>query len=114
MDKTFENSFGDKRIDNKASELLQKLIQGRSSSINFISENSSQRRSFYRLLQNDSLKESSLIRPITHDCLNICEGKNIVVINDTCEFNLTSHINRIKPNTGLGKTAKDDIFDSAN
>ncbi len=83
---------------------------GRHSSINYISEPASERRSFYRILQNESVNESSLITPITQDCLTYCKGKNIIVLHDTCEFNLTSHSNRIRKGTGLGKTAKDDIL----
>jgi hypothetical protein len=106
----FENSFGDKRVDSRVNELLQKLIIGRHSSINFISESSSERRSFYRILQNDSVSESSLITPISNNCLSFCKGRNIIVAHDTCEFNLTSHSNRLKAKTGLGKTASDDVL----
>jgi hypothetical protein len=106
----FENNFGDKRIDSKVNGLLQKLTSGRHSSINFISESSSERRSFYRILQNESVTESSLISPIAQDCLAFCKGKNIIVTNDTCEFNLTSHSNRIKKDTGLGKISKNDVL----
>jgi hypothetical protein len=106
----FAGNFGDKRIDKKVNALLESLTMGRHSSINYISETASERRSFYRILQNESVNESSLITPITQDCLTYCKGKNIIVLHDTCEFNLTSHSNRIRKGTGLGKTAKDDIL----
>lgn len=110
MKNIFAGNFGDKRIDDKVNALLESLTTGRHSSINYISETASERRSYYRILQNDSVNESSLITPITQDCLTFCKGKNIVVLHDTCEFNLTSHSNRIRKGTGLGKTAKDDIL----
>lgn len=110
MENIFEGHFGDKRIDNRVNSLLQKLTKGRHSSINFISETASERRSFYRILQNQSVTESSLIKPITQDVITFCKGKTIVIPQDTCEFNLTSHSNRIKKDTGLGKTAKEDIL----
>jgi hypothetical protein len=106
----FKGHFGDTRIDNKLNGLLDSLSVGKHSSINFISETASERLSFYRILQNESVTESSLITPITEASMDFCKGKSIVVINDTCEFNLTSHSNRIKKDTGLGKTAKDDIL----
>lgn len=110
MKNIFEGHFGDKRIGNRVNELLLKLTEGRHSSINFISETASERRSFYRILQNPSVTESSLIQPITQDAITFCKGKTIVIPQDTCEFNLTSHSNRIKKDTGLGKTAKKDIL----
>lgn len=110
MKNIFEGQFGDKRIDNRVHELLHKLTEGRDSSINFISETASERRSFYRILQNKSVTESSLIKPITQDAVTFCNGKHIVILQDTCEFSLTSHSNRIKKGTGLGKTAKTDIL----
>ena len=110
MKNIFEGQFGDKRIDNRVNELLHKLTEGRDSSINFISETASERRSFYRILQNKSVTESSLIKPITQDAVTFCKDKHILVLQDTCEFNLTSQSNRIKKGTGLGKTAKADIL----
>lgn len=110
MKNIFEGQFGDKRIDNRVNELLRKLTEGRDSSINFISETASERRSFYRILQNKSVTESSLIKPITQDAITFCNNKHIVILHDTCEFNLTSHSNRIKKGTGLGKTAKADAL----
>ena len=112
MKNIFAGHFGDKRIDKKVNALLASLTMGRHSSINYISETASESRSFYRILQNESVNESSLITPITQDCLGFCKAKNIIVLNDTCEFNLTSHGNRIRKATGLGKTAKDDILGS--
>lgn len=110
MKNIFEGQFGDKRIDNRVNELLHKLTEGRDSSINFISETASERRSFYRILQNKSVTESSLIKPITRDAITFCNNKHIVILQDTCEFNLTSHSNRIKKGTGLGKTASADVL----
>ena len=106
----FTDEFGDKRIDIRLNKLVEKLVAFRQSSINFISENSSERRSFYRILQNTSVTESSLLTPITQSCVNFCADKNIVVVNDTCEFNLTSHMGRLKKDSGLGKTANDDVL----
>ena len=110
MKNIFEGQFGDKRIENRLNELLHKLTEGRDSSINFIIETASERRSFYRILQNKSVTESSLIKPITQDAITFCNKKHIVILQDTCEFNLTSHSNRIKKGTGLGKTAKADVL----
>ncbi|MDI9311114.1 MAG: transposase DNA-binding-containing protein [Limnohabitans sp.] len=92
----FTDEFGDKRIENRLNKLVEKLVNFRQSSINFISDNSSERRSFYRILQNTSVTESFLLTPITQSCVQFCAGKNIVVVNNTCEFNLTSHMGVLK------------------
>ncbi len=106
----FKGAFEDKRIAKRASELLEILTDKRNSSINFISSDESERRSFYRLLSNTSFSETSLIENISNHCRTDSKNRDVVVIQDSSEFNLTAHTKRLKINSGLGKTNNDDVL----
>lgn len=105
----FTGSFGDKRIDKRANEALRKLVLGRSSSIRQVSENRSQQKAFYRLLENEKFSEHNIEQSIVKRCGELCEGRHVLCIQDTSEFNLESHRGRIKQDSGTGKTTKEGV-----
>jgi hypothetical protein len=106
----FSGSFGDKRIDKRANEALNKLLTGRSSSIRQVSERWSQQKAFYRLLENEKFSEENIERSIVKRCGQLCQGRHVLCIQDTSEINLESHRGRIKKDSGVGKTTKDGIL----
>jgi hypothetical protein len=106
----FAGRFGDKRIDAKAAQLLNRLIIGRNSSIRHITVSEAEQRSFYRLLDNASFSESALEQSIMERCGELCGGRHLLCIQDTVEFNLNNQRNRIQKNSGLGKTTKAEVL----
>jgi hypothetical protein len=106
----FNGSFGDKRIDRRAAQVLHKLTRGRSSSLRQVTENEAEQKSFYRLFNNDSFSEEAIEQSIVKRCGELCKERHLLCIQDTTEFNLSGHKGRIKPQTGLGKTTKEDVL----
>ncbi len=106
----FNGSFGDKRIDRRASQALSKLTLGRSSSVRQVTENEAEQKSFYRLFNNESFSEQAIEESIVKRCGELCKDRHLLCIQDTTEFNLSSHKGRVKAKTGLGKTTKEDVL----
>lgn len=106
----FAGSFGDKRIEKRATQVLQKLTLGRSSSLRQISQNDAEQKSFYRLFNNESFSEQAIEQSIVKRCGQLCQDRHLLLILDTTEFNLSGQRGRVKAQSGLGKTAKEDVL----
>jgi hypothetical protein len=106
----FDGVFGDKRIGKRAAQILIKLTTGRSRSLREITEDESEQRSFYRLFSNESFSESGIIKSITARCGDLSSGRHLLCIQDTTEFNFSAKQRRIKPESGLGTTSRNDIL----
>jgi hypothetical protein len=106
----FSGSFGDKRIEKRAAQALQKLTMGRHSSLRQITENNAEQKSFYRLFNNESFSEERIEQSIVKRCAELCKGRHVLCIQDTTEFNLSGQRGRVKPQSGLGKTSKNDVL----
>src|SRR5437879_2047441 len=96
--------FTDKRLDKRALKLSALLYAGRSSSIHEISPNEAELKGAYRFLGNDKAEESILIKTVKERSRYLCSHRDVLVLQDTSEFNLDNHRNRLQPNTGLGLT----------
>ena len=70
----FKGSFGDKRIDRKASEVLQKLTSGRNSSLRQVTESDAEQKSFYRLFNNENFSEQAIEQSIVKDAVSYVKG----------------------------------------
>jgi hypothetical protein len=106
----FSGSFGDKRIDQRAAQALQKLTLGRSSSLRQVTKTEAEQKSFYRLFNNESFSEQAIEQSIVNRCGQLCKNRHLLCIQDTTEFNLSGHQGRIKAKSGLGKTTKEGIL----
>ena len=106
----FNGSFGDKRIEKKAAQALQKLTMGRNSSLRQITENNAEQKNFYRLFNNESFSEERIEQSIVKRCAELCKDRHVLCIQDTTEFNLSRQRGRVKVKSGLGKTSKNDVL----
>lgn len=106
----FKGSFGDKRIEKRAAQALQKLTTGRSSSLRQVTESDAEQKSFYRLFNNESFSEQGIEQSIVKRCGQLCKDRHVLCIQDTTEFNLSGQRGRIKAESGLGKTTKEGIL----
>ena len=106
----FSGSFGDKRIDKRAGEVLSSLTTGRTSSLRQVTKSDAEQKSFYRLFNNESFTEEGIKKSIVSRCGELCSGRHVLCIQDTTEFNLTKQRRRIQPDSGLGRTGKDDVL----
>ena len=106
----FKGSFGDKRIEKRAAQVLHKLTRGRNSSIRQVTESDAEQKSFYRLFSNDKFNEKAIEGSIVKRCGELCKDRHVLCIQDTAEFNLTGQQGRLKAASGLGKTTKEGIL----
>ncbi len=101
----FTGMFNDIRIDNRATELLRSFVSTRKSAISKMSDNFAQQKSFYRLLSNSKFKEE-IIKDATYTtCNKNCDGREVLAICDTVDFNLDNHKGRIELQNGFGLSA---------
>lgn len=106
----FKGSFGDKRLEKRASHVLSSLTIGKSSSVRQISRNEAEQKSFYRLLNNENFSEQSIEKGIITRCGELCQNRDILCIQDSTEFNLSGQRGRFKPQSGLGQTNHKDVL----
>lgn len=106
----FNGMFGDKRLEKRAAQALQKLTSGRTSSVRQITQSNAEQKSFYRLFNNENFSEEKIEQSIVQRCGQLCKGRHVLCIQDTTEFNLSGQQRRIKPQSGLGKTSKNDVL----
>ncbi|MBI1782658.1 MAG: IS4 family transposase [Sphingobacteriales bacterium] len=106
----FDGAFGDKRIEKRAVQALQKLTNGRQSSLRQITQSNAEQKSFYRLFNNENFSEKSIEQSLVKRCAELCKGRHLLCIQDTTEFNLSSQRGRLKPGSGVGKTSKNDVL----
>lgn len=98
----YMGKFKDKRLDKRASKLSALLLAGRSSSIHEIAPTEAEQKAAYRFLNNEKIEERTLINTVKERSSYLCTGKEVLVLQDTTDFNLTSHRGRLQSNTGLG------------
>ena len=106
----FRGSFGDKRIEKRATQALHKLTRGRNSSIRQVTESDAEQKSFYRLFNNEKFNEKAIEESIVNRCGQLCKDRHVLCIQDTAEFNLSGQKGRVKAASGLGKTTKEGIL----
>ena len=96
--------FGDKRLARRAGIFSSQLYFGGSSSIHGISLSEADQKGAYRFLSNERVTEEILIDTVKEKSSYLCEGRDVLVLQDTTEINLQNHYNRLKPGSGLGLT----------
>jgi hypothetical protein len=104
----YMGKFKDRRLDKRASRLSALLVAGRSSSIHEISPSEAEQKAAYRFLKNEKTEESILINTIKERSSYLCSGKEVLVLQDTTDFNLINHRRRLQPNTGIGSSGGSD------
>ena len=100
----YKGKFSDKRLDKRAMQLSSMLYFGRSSSVHEAAITEADQKAAYRFLSNDKVEEKILIESVVERTNYLCQGKDVLVIQDTTEINLDNHRNRLKSNTGIGFT----------
>ena len=98
----YMGKFNDVRLDKRASKLSALLYASKSISIHEISPNEVEQNGAYRFLSNPKTEEGILISTVKQRSGYLSEGRDVLVLQDTSEFNLENHRNRIRPDTGIG------------
>jgi hypothetical protein len=98
----YEDCFGDKRIDERGTQLHSRLFQSATRSIQAMASNRAEQKAFYRFLHNSKTTEKKLIAELTGRCQKLSEDKIVLSIQDTSEVNLSAHAGRIDSSSGVG------------
>lgn len=84
----------DKRLDVRLKQLSNSLCNRPGSNISQLSEGRADQIAYYRLLENEKLTEAALMDELTGRMGNLCAGRDLLCIQDTCEINLSGNKNR--------------------
>ncbi|HTA28203.1 MAG TPA: IS4 family transposase [Bacteroidia bacterium] len=98
----YAGRFGDKRLAARAEKISFSLLASRVSSIRSATSNESEQRGFYRFINNEKVTEKELIKAHQQQCQSLSSARNLLVIQDTTQIDLSSHQNRLKENSGYG------------
>lgn len=103
--------FDDKRLDNRAYSLINRMVQSESSVINRIFGTFSEKVGAYRMLNNKKTKTEQIIRSMSSYChSNITEGIHYLCLQDTTEINFEAHRERMsKKQCKLGLVSNNQI-----
>lgn len=104
----YTGKLGDLRSERRGMKLWGKLSMHPSSTIRQLAGNKAEQKAYYRFLNNDNIKEESLINESSHRMGKLSKGRHLLCIQDTCEVNLNSHKGRLNENSGLGRSDKSD------
>lgn len=96
----------DVRLERRSQQLWKMLSEQPGSSIRKISANNSEQKAYYRLLNNERLKEEHFINEASSRAKSLANGRDLLCIQDTCEINLGKHKGRLKEDSGLGRSDK--------
>jgi hypothetical protein len=100
--------FGDKRIDERGTDILNEMIKKETVVLNRLSNNRAQLVGCCRFFNNESVSEESLIEGTVSRCESIVEGLDVLAIQDTSEINFQHHIGKLSKGDGdLGPVGND-------
>ena len=103
MQKTaYTNLFNDERLSLRGHTLLSSLFKVPTKSIQSLSTTRAEQKAYYRFLNNKKVAETLLSDELGLRCAKAVKGRVVLCIQDTTEINLARHINRLKPETGIG------------
>ncbi|MFA5300366.1 MAG: transposase DNA-binding-containing protein, partial [Lutibacter sp.] len=104
----FKGKLPDRRLDDRATKLALQLSKNPCSSVRRLSGTSAEHKANLRFLNNEKVEEEVLIKELSERVGQIVTGRDVLVVTDTCEVNMSDHKGRLKPNSGLGRSDKSD------
>ena len=105
---SYKGLTGDKRLDTRVQKLSDSLFQRPGSTISKLSSNRAEQVANYRLLENEKLTEDGIINELTSRMKHLAIGRDLLCIEDSSEINVSGNKNRLRPNSGLGRSDNAD------
>ncbi len=102
--KSFEESFGDKRLDVRGTALVRSLLVRGTHSVRQFSQSYAGQKGAYRFFENKRTTEEAIIQSMSKRCGEAIKGRVVLSIQDTSEINLYNHKNRIRHDDTIGVT----------
>lgn len=81
---------------------MNSLFRSRESSVRQTADTRAEQKATYRFLSNENVTEAELIESCCERTSQLCNGKHLLVLNDTTEINMQSHVGRMQSKTGIG------------
>ena len=101
--RVFDGMLKDSRLRNRMSLLLNRMIQRNSSVINKSCDNMVEKIGAYRLINNPSWDAERSVRCLGEDCgRRIPEGRHVLCVQDTTEFNYIRKRERLEDHSPYG------------
>ena len=102
------NSKIDIRLERRGDFIVEKFEKDFRCSINSVFPEWNESKATYRYLENEKIDEKFLNSRLESKCQNLVAGKRVIVIGDTCEFNIDNHKKRLKDTKGLGMVGRNN------
>lgn len=106
----YKGMTGDKRLDARAESLFRSLTAQPGSNISKLSCSRAEQVAYYRLLENGKLSEQGLIDELTGRVSSLVADGDVLCIEDSSEINVSANKNRLRPNSGFGRSDNSDNF----
>ena len=90
VSKTFENSFGDSRLDVRGNAFIKSLWVSGTQSIRQLSLNNAEQKGYYRFLENKHTTEKAIIQSMGERCAATVKGKTVLIFQDTTGLTFTT------------------------
>ena len=100
--------LNDSRLELRCKQLWHKLSLHPCSTIRQLSKNKAEQKAYYRFLNNERVEEKQFVSEAAMRMSKLAKGRHLLCVNDTSEINLSDNKNRLKSNSGLGRSDKSD------
>jgi len=88
---------------------MNRLFTSRHSSIRQTADTKAEQKAMYRFLANENVSETELIESCLERTSSLCKDKHLLVLNDTSELNMQSHVGRMKTESGIGLAGNNEL-----
>ena len=98
----YDGKFGDKRLDKRAAIVSHALMKSKVSSIRRATDDEASQKAAYRFLNNEKVEEKILIDALKQRTGHLSAGRDVLVIQDTTDIDLSGHKGRLLKESGVG------------
>ncbi len=87
----FTGLFQDKRLEQRGEKIVNDIVNKETAVLNQFSDDRADLVGASRFFDNDSVTEKALIEAASNRCINSCQNKHVLALQDTSEINYEKH-----------------------